>query len=43
VQLSRENLLKVYEREVEVEIGPGEYLFRSVALGSFLLFGALGI
>jgi hypothetical protein len=43
VLLSRESLLKVYEREVELEIGSGERLFRTVALCSFLLFGALGI
>jgi hypothetical protein len=43
VPLSRDVLLKVYEREVELEIGPGERLFRTVALCSFLLFGGLGI
>jgi hypothetical protein len=43
VQLSRESLLKVYEREVEVEFGRGERLFRTVALCSFLVFGFFGV
>jgi hypothetical protein len=43
VQPSRELLLKVYEQEIEVEIGPGERLFRTVALCSFLLFGGIGL
>jgi hypothetical protein len=42
VLLSRESLLRVYEREVEIEIEPGERLFRIVALASFLLFGGIG-
>jgi hypothetical protein len=43
VQSSHEMLLKVYEREIEVEIGPGERLFRTVAICSFLLFGGIGL
>lgn len=41
--LARDSLLKVYEYEIEVEIAPGERLFRIVTLCSFLLFGTIGI
>jgi len=43
VQTSQEMLLKVYEHEVEVEIAPGERLFRIVTICSFLLFGGVGL
>lgn len=39
----RDKLLKVYELETETEIGPGERLFRIVALLSCALFGAVGL
>lgn len=41
----RENdsVLKLYEIETEVILGPGERLFRIAALCSFLLFGAAGL
>lgn len=39
----RDSLLKVYEYEIEVEIGQGERLFRGVVLCSFLLFGGIGL
>ena len=35
-------LLKVYEREAGVEWDPGERLFRTIAICSFLLFGGIG-
>lgn len=41
--LCRDLLLKVYEHEIEVEIAPGERLFRIVTLCSFLLFGGIGL
>ncbi|MGA2507563.1 MAG: energy transducer TonB [Chitinispirillaceae bacterium] len=41
--LRRDSLLKVYEYEIEVEIAPGERLFRIVTLCSFLLFGCIGL
>lgn len=41
--LRRDSLLKVYEHEIEAEIGPGERLFRTVAICSFLLFGGIGL
>jgi outer membrane biosynthesis protein TonB len=40
---ARELLLKVYEHEVEVEIAPGEKLFRTVVFCSFVLFGSIGL
>jgi hypothetical protein len=43
MQTTREMLLKIYEHEVEVEIAPGERLFRVVVFGSFLLFGSIGL
>jgi outer membrane biosynthesis protein TonB len=43
VLLARDSLLKVYEYEIEVEIAPGERLFRIVTLCSFLLFGGIGL
>ena len=38
-----ESVLKLYEQETEVVLGPGERLFRIAALCSFLLFGAIGL
>lgn len=38
-----EQVLKLYEQETEVVLGPGERLFRIAALTSFLLFGAMGL
>jgi outer membrane biosynthesis protein TonB len=43
VKTSHEILLKVYEHEVEVEIAPGERLFRIVTICSFILFGGIGL
>jgi hypothetical protein len=43
VLVVRDSLLKLYECEIEVEIGPGERLFRIVTLCSFLLFGGIGL
>jgi hypothetical protein len=40
---SNDSVLKLYERETEVVLGPGELLFRIAALCSFLLFGAFGL
>jgi protein TonB len=37
------SVLKLYEQETEVVLGPGERLFRIAALCSFLLFGAIGL
>jgi protein TonB len=39
----KDAVLKLYEQETEVVLGPGERLFRIAALASFLLFGAIGL
>ena len=38
-----EQVLKLYEQETEVVLGPGERLFRIAAVASFLVFGAIGL
>ena len=38
----RNPLLSVYEHETEAEFGPGERLFRIIAMGTFAAFGAFG-